>query len=44
MLGGLMMADHAARSGAKQAMVTCKMPGNAADDGAFEATLGRSGR
>jgi len=27
MLGGLMMADHAARSGPKQAMVTCKMPG-----------------
>jgi hypothetical protein len=40
-LGGLVMADDAARACSEQPVVTGKMPGDSADDGALQAALGR---
>jgi hypothetical protein len=43
MLGGLVMADDAARACPEQPVVTGVMPGDTADGGAFQAALGRRG-
>jgi hypothetical protein len=41
MLVGLMMADDASRACPEQPVVTGKMPGDTADDGALQAAPGR---
>jgi hypothetical protein len=37
------MSDYAARRGTSNAVMTCDVPGYAADDGTLDATLRRSG-
>jgi hypothetical protein len=42
-LGGLVVADNAARACPEQPVVTSEMPGDTADGGALQAALGRRG-